>query len=745
MGDGSTVDAAVEAFRRGYIPLPILDKDKKPGVPQWTHLAYSNEEEVREKFTQWADQGRSNVGLLLGEPSGGLVDVDLDHPKAVRLRDYFLPPTMAKSGREGRRGTHYWYQCTEGTTPGITRQHLMPGEDGKRGPVAVELRSSKGQTVLPPSIHPSGEQYLWEGEPWGGDAGPAVVDGRVLTARVAMLGLASVLLDNWPQRGTRHEAYLALAGGLLSYGEMGVHPFWGHQANAAEQLIRALAEATLDDDGPDSRVAESVHSTIAAIQAGKRVKGLGSLVDIIGEDHVRQVRVLVAEVESAAGFTPRIAAAADSSATSASAASQAPTLPSIVDDGQAAALAPEERDPLGERLSTWQPVDLEPYLSGQVTEPRPTVLSRDDGAYLMYPGRVNMLYGSSESAKSWIALYAAMQVMATGDRVVYLDFEDEPVNTLYRLNLLGAGHDDIRKQFTYIRPEDPIAAMQRNKWGQSATTPTGLENSDIFLKVLNAVDPTLIIADGMSVIYGLHGLNTNDTTETDVITTWLKSLTRNGRSTVVVIDHTGKGAEKGSEPIGSQHKKSMVQGTLLQVWPLTQPRPGAFGEIELVVLKDRPGFVREIALSSGGQKAQVAALVQMDSTTPGRVDMKIKEPTDPAVVAASGVVNLAKVREAERQQKYRDDEEAIKRLYRGKLGAQLSMLEISASLPDGFVWRSLNADGKWSAWKGDGAKAMKRLVEQGWVVPVGQTKDRKYELAVGSDGYDLDGPDSDDD
>ena len=30
---------------------------------------------------------------------------------------------------------------------------------------------------------------------------------------------------------------------------------------------------------------------------------------------------------------------------------------------------------------------------------------------------------------------------------------------------------------------------------------------------------------------------------------------------------------------------------LLQAWPLKQPMPGAVGEIELVVLKDRPGQV----------------------------------------------------------------------------------------------------------------------------------------------------------
>ena len=73
--------------------------------------------------------------------------------------------------------------------------------------------------MIPPSIHPSGESYRWEGTPWGGEDGPAVVNGRVLATQVALLALGTVLLDGWPKQGSRHEAYLALAGGLLRQGD----------------------------------------------------------------------------------------------------------------------------------------------------------------------------------------------------------------------------------------------------------------------------------------------------------------------------------------------------------------------------------------------------------------------------------------------------------------------------------------------------------------------------------------------
>src|SRR5690606_12120035 len=109
----------------------------------------------------------------------------------------------------------------------------------------------------------------------------------------------------------------------------------------------------------------------------------------------------------------------------------------LVEDDEDSEVDDHEPDPLNARISTWERVNLDPYLAGEVQPPIPEVLQRDDGQGLMYAGRVNMLYGSSESAKSWIALHACMQEMSKGERVMYLDFEDEPVNTLDRLKRLG--------------------------------------------------------------------------------------------------------------------------------------------------------------------------------------------------------------------------------------------------------------------------------------------------------------------
>ena len=639
---GSTLPvalAACEAVSLGFTPIPVRHGGKNPHVSGWTHLHWDPEDmqSVKEAFTAWHDEGATNLGLLLGEKGGNLVDLDLDTAHALRLRG-LLPPTQMRSGRVGRPMSHYWYVVEE-NLPG-NRRFKMP--DGSMG---VELRARGSQTLIPPSIHPNGEKYRWEGRKWGGSAGPAVVDGRVLLVQTTLMALGVVLIDGWPEAGGRHEAYLALAGALLRFGHNGIHPYWEKNLPV---LIEALASATNDEDGADTRVKEVMGTTLEKLRAGEPAVGFPKLAEIIGSEHAELARRYAKDVESAAGFSADTATLEDFDV-------------AVETEEQEAALADlplADRDPLGERLGTWQPVDLDPYLLGEVRVPQPTVLRRSDGRGLFYEGRVNSLYGRSEAAKSWVALVACQQEMALGQRVMYLDFEDEPTFTIERLRRLGAGDDDVRHQFVYVRPEDPLMDMQRNRWGSAEPTDVGRRNHELFTHALDTSDPSLIIVDGMTVLYGLHGLDSNDAVSTDIITTWLKRLCRNGRSTVIVIDHTGKGAVRGSSPIGAHHKIAMVQGAALQAHPIDQPMPGVKGSVELIVYKDRPGQVRAYSTK---KSPVVAAVVTLDSTRPDETHATVDAP-DPNEIVIGDVDNEEESlrRAAERAEKERKKIEKAK-------------------------------------------------------------------------------------
>lgn len=620
-GNAST-QAAIEALQRGYTAIPIRDGGKRPFLSAWTHTRWENTDEVQLAFDKFLSEGASGVGLLLGQPSGGLVDIDLDHPKAIRLRDYFLPPTQMETGRAGRSRSHAWYRVLDELP--ATRRFKMPD-----GAVSVELRSTGSQTVIPPSIHPSGEAYRWEKAPWGGEEGPEIVPGKKLAIQVALLGLGAVLLDNWPAAGSRHEAYLALAGGLLRYGDR-VNPFWEKNLPI---LISSLALATRDRDGPEQRIAEVMGTTLTALRENGKVTGFPSLANIIGNDHAEQARRMAKEV-TGVGWNPD----AGKPATATSSTRTATVAPEETFEHS---LKPEKRNPLTERATSWSTIDLGPYISGEVVQEPPTILLRTDGKGLMYPGLVNLIYGKSESAKSWIALYACVQVMETGGRVVYIDLEDGPPGTIARLLALGVGADDIANQFQYILPDSPLAAMQKSMFGGDAATNEGKASQNEFDLMLKDIDPAMIVVDGMTVLYGIHGHNTNDATATAFITNWLKSLCING-ATVIVIDHTGKGDGAGASPIGAHHKIAMVQGTALRVDVISKPMKGAIGTIQLITYKDRPGDVRPISSKPPGGGEQVAGVITLDSSVEGISRMWIDPPDpDDVVIGNSDAANKA--------------------------------------------------------------------------------------------------------
>ncbi len=166
----SRLDAARAYTMRGFRCVPIPLRKKGPVDAGWPDLRL-DDADLQQHFS-----GCGNIGLLLGEPSGGLTDVDLDCPEAIDLAPQYLPPTLAITGRASAPNSHWWYRC-----PGaVTRKHHFPGTKK----MIVEIRSTGCQTVVGPSIHPSGEAYEWlTGE-------PAAVEHEVLARAVEGLARA---------------------------------------------------------------------------------------------------------------------------------------------------------------------------------------------------------------------------------------------------------------------------------------------------------------------------------------------------------------------------------------------------------------------------------------------------------------------------------------------------------------------------------------------------------------------------
>ncbi len=154
--------------------MPLKPRSKSPSRRDWTNLRLAPD----------VFPDNCNVGIILGEPSGWLVDVDLDCPEAVELADQYLPPTPAITGRPSSPKSHRWYIAANATT----EKHQDPSD----GSMIVELRSTGGQTVVGPSIHPDGEPYDVL------DTEPAIVPAPMLAVCVRALADAVIVKRGVP-------------------------------------------------------------------------------------------------------------------------------------------------------------------------------------------------------------------------------------------------------------------------------------------------------------------------------------------------------------------------------------------------------------------------------------------------------------------------------------------------------------------------------------------------------------------
>lgn len=246
---------------RGWRVIPLPARSKKPTAEGWSHWHL-----LEDELPQFFSNG-SNIGVLLGEPSGGLVDVDLDSPEAVRLAPHFLPPTLAVFGRASKRRSHWLYNAAGAETKKFQIVH------GSERATILELRSTGTQTVFPGSTHPQGEAIEW-----AETGAPLLIAADELLGCVSKLAAAALLVSVWPQNA-RHDASLALAGGLLRDGWM---------VNEAASFVGIVAEGAHDEDVED-RV-RAVRDTAARLARQGKATGWTTLTELLGEHVLNRVR-----------------------------------------------------------------------------------------------------------------------------------------------------------------------------------------------------------------------------------------------------------------------------------------------------------------------------------------------------------------------------------------------------------------------------------------------------------------------
>jgi len=241
--------------------------------------------------------------------------------------------------------------------------------------------------------------------------------------------------------------------------------------------------------------------------------------------------------------------------------------------------APDQAPPGEDRPArrSWRPVDLGPVLDGTWRRPEPTVGHRDDGKGLFYPGRVHVVAAEAEAGKTWFALAAIAAELALGNACLYLDFEDDEGGIAGRLMTMGCDREAIRKQFAYIRPEDPVG---------------GLGRADLEEAIADLA-PTLAVIDGVTEAMTLHGLELKDNTDVAAFGRMLPRWIAARGPATVALDHVVKDREaRGGHAIGGVHKLNGLNGAMYLLENKTPFGVGLTGRSRVLIRKDRPGQLR---------------------------------------------------------------------------------------------------------------------------------------------------------
>ncbi len=253
---------AVKFYKeQGFKPVLVKYKSKQPTEPEWQKGSLT-----WEYAEQRIGSEKCNLGLLLGDQSNGLVDIDIDDPDALRLADQFLPATGMVTGRASNPRSHWFYLVKD---PGNSKKYVGPEDVG----MLVEYRANGSQTVVPPSIHCDGEEITIFSE-----SPPAQASSQALLDSTGKLAAAALLLKHW-NKDKRHNIALALAGGLASAG-------WVEES--AQSFIQKICSVANDEEQVDRL--KAVATTFERAVESAEVTGWPTLCGLIGNKTANAVR-----------------------------------------------------------------------------------------------------------------------------------------------------------------------------------------------------------------------------------------------------------------------------------------------------------------------------------------------------------------------------------------------------------------------------------------------------------------------
>ena len=257
---------------------------KDPGAIQWDPKTNSREKSNQTIYA--LERSNDNIGVHLFGPVVD-VDVDTDNPYMCPALDHFLPFTPHVYGRHSRPRTHRLYELSGANATFDPAAYSFLTRVQGYDPVALEVRGgdlrSGRYSLMPGSVHPSGEMYTWH-DFKAARSTPIQTDLGRLMHGIRLACVAAALGIYWVE-GVRNELCKALCGFMYRAScyadELNVDmPF---DKDAARNLLEGILQITDDEEDKNMRM-RTFEQTWEKAERGDPVVGATKLTEITGDE-----------------------------------------------------------------------------------------------------------------------------------------------------------------------------------------------------------------------------------------------------------------------------------------------------------------------------------------------------------------------------------------------------------------------------------------------------------------------------
>lgn len=300
MADNNKVVSPAKLFPHREVSLGLLKASsgfcvrtprgqKDPGHIGWDPS--TNNRDRSEQNIIALEKIDDNLGIHL---FGSIVDVDVDsdNPLLGPALDLFLPYTAHVWGRPSRPRTHRLYELT-----GLPNNQFEPAEFRflsyltKNEQIKVEVRGGRLQSgqysLMPGSLHPSGEPYEWD-DLRAAASSPVYVPVDSLMGGLRKACAATLLASHFTE-GSRNKMCMALSGFLykiVMHVEDTPNPTFFFDKHDAEDFVNRLLDLIDDDESDRPSRLKTFESTWSKAEAGEKIIGLTTLAKEVGDEEL---------------------------------------------------------------------------------------------------------------------------------------------------------------------------------------------------------------------------------------------------------------------------------------------------------------------------------------------------------------------------------------------------------------------------------------------------------------------------